>query len=37
MVARNCDDHDAPIRHRGVNCNSGVFYHGATAGFEYWF
>jgi hypothetical protein len=21
----------------GVNCNSGVFYHGATAGFEYSF
>ena len=21
----------------GVNCNSGVFYHGATTGFEYSF
>ena len=24
-------------KHLGVNCNSGVFYHGATAGLEYSF
>ena len=27
----------AMYRRRGVNCNSGVFYHGATVGLEYSF
>jgi hypothetical protein len=29
--------HDSTVQALGVNCSSGVFYHGATAGLEYSF
>ncbi|MGA2065737.1 MAG: BBP7 family outer membrane beta-barrel protein [Thermoguttaceae bacterium] len=29
--------HDSSVRALGINCNSGAFYHGATAGLEYSF
>jgi hypothetical protein len=32
-----CHDHPISVEALGVNCGSGVFYHGATAGLEYAF